>query len=38
MGGNPTDISDPLCTAAEPVGGWDSFIDTGKTQEWTSRW
>jgi hypothetical protein len=38
MGGNPTDISDPLCTAAEPIGGWDSFIDTGKTQEWTSRW
>ena len=38
MGGNPTDISDPLCIAAEPVGGWDSFVDTGKTQEWTSRW
>lgn len=38
MGGNPTDISDPLCVAAEPVGGWDSFIDTKKTQEWTSRW
>ena len=38
MGGNPTDISDPLCTAAEPKGGWDSFVDTGKTQEWTSRW
>lgn len=38
MGGNPTDISDPLCIAAEPVGGWDSWIDTGKTQEWTSKW
>lgn len=38
MGGNPTDISDPLCTAAEPVGGWDSYVDNGKTQEWTSRW
>ena len=38
MGGNPTDISDPLCTAAEPPGGWDGFVDTGKTQEWTSRW
>jgi hypothetical protein len=36
--GNPTDISDPLCTAAEPIGGWDSFVDNGKTQEWTSRW
>jgi hypothetical protein len=38
MGGNPTDISDPLCVAAEPKGGWDSFVDTAKTQEWTSRW
>ncbi len=38
MAGNPTDISDPLCMAAEPVGGWDTFVDTGKTQEWTSRW
>lgn len=38
MGGNPTDLSDPLCVASEPVGGWDAFIDTGKTQEWTSRW
>jgi hypothetical protein len=38
MCGNPTDISDPLCIAAEPVGGWDSFVDTGKTQEWTSGW
>jgi hypothetical protein len=38
MGGNPTDISDPLCTAAEPIGGWDSWIDTRLTQEWTSKW
>lgn len=38
MCGNPTDISDPLCVAAEPVGGWDEFIDTGKTQEWISQW
>lgn len=38
MGGNPTDISDPLCIAAEPVGGWDSWVDTGLTQEWTSKW
>jgi len=38
MAGNPTDISDPLCTASEPKGGWDSFVDSGKTQEWTSRW
>lgn len=38
MGGNPTDISDPLCIAAEPSGGWDSWIDTRLTQEWTSKW
>ena len=38
MGGNPTDISDPLCTAAEPVDGWDSFVDTRLTQEWQSKW
>lgn len=38
MGGNPTDISDPLCTASEPEGGWDAFVDTKKTQEWQSRW
>lgn len=38
MGGNPTDISDPLCTAAEPVDGWDSFVDTKLTQEWQSKW
>jgi hypothetical protein len=38
MGGNPTDIGDPLCIAAEPVGGWDSWIDTKLTQEWTSKW
>ena len=38
MSGNPTDISDPLCVASEPEGGWDSFHDTGKTQEWTSKW
>ena len=38
MAGNPTDISDPLCIASEPVGGWDAFIDSGKTQTWRSRW
>ena len=38
MCGNPTDISDPLCVAAEPKGGWDAFVDTGKTQEWVSQW
>ena len=35
---NPTDISDPACIAAEPVGGWDAFVDNGKTQTWRSRW
>lgn len=35
--GNPTDIEDPLCTAAEPVEGWDQWHDTGKTQEWRSK-
>lgn len=38
MSGNPTDVSDPLCVAAEPVGGWDAFEDAKKTQEWRSRW
>ena len=38
MAGNPTDISDPLCVAAEPEEGWDSFVDTEKTQEWKSKW
>ena len=36
--GNPSDISDPLCIASEPPGGWDAFIDNGKTQMWHSRW
>jgi len=38
MSGNPTDISDPLCVAAEPDGGWDAYHDNGKTQEWESKW
>lgn len=36
MAGNPLDITDQLCTAAEPIGGWDNFEDTGKTQTWRS--
>lgn len=36
--GNPTDIEDTLCTAAEPVDGWDSWHDSEKTQEWRSKW
>lgn len=37
MSGNPIDIEDPLCTAAEPVDGWDTWQDTEKTQEWRSK-
>lgn len=36
MAGNPSDIMDPLCTAAEPKEGWDAWIDTEKTQTWRS--
>ncbi len=36
MAGNPLEITDQLCTLAEPVGGWDGWTDTKKTQEWTS--
>lgn len=35
--GNPCDLDDPLCTAGEPEGGWDTWIDTEKTQEWKSK-
>jgi hypothetical protein len=35
---NPTDISDPACIASEPIGGWDTFVDSEKTQTWRSRW
>lgn len=38
MAGNPTDPEDNLCRAAEPIdGGWDNFVDTGKTQTWRSK-
>lgn len=37
MGGNPLDITDQLCTIGEPADGWDNFVDTGKTQEWTAK-
>lgn len=38
MAGNPLDLSDQLCTAAEPAdGGWDNFIDLGTTQTWRSK-
>lgn len=35
--GNPCDLDDPLCTAGEPEGGWDTWQDTGLTQEWKSK-
>lgn len=37
MAGNFMETDDPLGIAAEPVDGWDSFVDTGKTQIWRSR-
>ncbi len=37
MAGNFMETDDPLGIAAEPVDGWDSFVDTGKTQTWKSR-
>lgn len=38
LAGNPVDIDDCLCIAAEPEGGWSAWHDTGKTQEWRSKW
>ena len=37
MAGNFMETDDPLGIASEPVDGWDSFVDTEKTQEWKSR-
>lgn len=37
MAGNFMEVDDPLGIAAEPVGGWDSFVDTGKTQTWRTK-
>lgn len=37
MTGNFAETDDPLGIATEPVDGWDSFVDSGKTQEWTSK-
>lgn len=38
LNANPVDIDDAACKAAEPVGGWSNWEDTGKTQEWRSQW
>jgi hypothetical protein len=37
MAGNFMETDDQLGVASEPEGGWDSFLDTGKTQTWRSR-
>lgn len=37
MSGNPFDLEDPLCVAGEPIGGWDNWVDTGKTQTWRGK-
>lgn len=37
MAGNFMETDDPLGVASEPVDGWDSFVDTGKTQSWRGR-
>jgi hypothetical protein len=37
MAGNPNDLEDCLCIAAEPVDGWANWKDTQKTQTWRSR-
>lgn len=37
MSGNPFDLEDCLCRAAEPVDGWASWKDTEKTQTWRSK-
>ena len=36
--GNPEDLDCPICIAAEPEDGWSSWVDSGKTQEWRSKW
>ena len=37
MAGNFMETDDPLGVAAEPENGWDSWVDTGKTQEWIGK-
>ncbi len=37
MSGNPYDLDDALCIAAEPIEGWSAWQDTGKTQTWRSK-
>ena len=37
MGANPLDPTGPEGIAAQPVDGWSSFVDNGKTQTWRSK-
>lgn len=37
MAGNFMETDDPLGIASEPEDGWDAWVDSGKTQEWKSR-
>ncbi len=37
MSGNPFDLDDSLCAAAEPIEGWMAWKDTQKTQTWRSK-
>jgi hypothetical protein len=37
LNGNPTNIDDCLCVAAEPENGWSNWQDSKKTQEWKSK-
>jgi len=37
MSGNPFDLDDSICIAAEPIEGWNAWQDTEKTQTWRSK-
>jgi hypothetical protein len=37
MAGNFHYTDDPLGIASEPIDGWDSFVDSGKTQQWRGK-
>jgi len=37
MSGNFMEMDDPLGIASEPLDGWDGWKDSGKTQEWKSK-
>lgn len=37
MAANPLDPEGPEGIASQPLDGWSTFVDTGKTQTWTSK-